>query len=160
MMFSGEACFVHFAACYGFSQDFTDSGTHAQRVAAFCALKMGDDDKSPLGCSAEKPGGRRLRRRLLAAQRLRTLIYRIVSGEQPPGRQMLSALADHPKGNPAWLLSGSGEPLLAERDDGVSGGWLLPIAREPLPGAPEDHRDRLSDDKFPVPGSFYRSTPY
>lgn len=90
----------------------------------------------------------------------RTAIYKIVTGEQPPGRRLLSAIASHPKVNPGWLLAGEGEPLLAERKDTTVGEMILPVAKRPLPGAPSEHADMLSGESFPVAQPFYRVSRY
>ncbi|MFH1921327.1 MAG: hypothetical protein ABIP48_15790 [Planctomycetota bacterium] len=55
---------------------------------------------------------------------------------------------------------GEGEPLLAEREDAGSGGWLLPIAKRPLSGPPSEHRTDLTDSSFPVPRDYYSDARY
>ena len=89
-----------------------------------------------------------------------TVITKIAAGLQSPGTRLLSAIAQHPKINPAWLLSGDGEPLLQERPDTPTEGWPLPIARQLLPGAPDEYRSMLSGETFPIAGAFYRETRY
>ena len=87
-----------------------------------------------------------------------TTIGRVVSGERPPGRQLLAAIAGLPGVNPAWLLSGQGEPFLKSASS--QAGWLLPIAKRFLPGSPLDHASLLSKEFFPVAGTFYRPSRY
>lgn len=89
-----------------------------------------------------------------------TAINRVVSGQRPPGRSLLSAICCHPKVNPSWLLTGEGEPLLAEREETGTGGWVLPIARKAFLGPPEENRRLLTGDTFPIPVSFYRDSRY
>ena len=89
-----------------------------------------------------------------------TAINRVVNGQRPPGRSLLTAISGHPKVNPGWLLTGEGEPLLAERKDTGAGGGNVPVAKRPLPGPPGEHADLLSGDSFPVAHPFYRATQY
>lgn len=89
-----------------------------------------------------------------------TVLTKIAAGLQSPGTRLLSAIAQHPKINPAWLLSGDGEPLLQERADTPTEGWPLPISRQLLPGAPDEFRSMLSGETFPIAGAFFRETRY
>lgn len=89
-----------------------------------------------------------------------SVLTKIAAEQQDPGRRLLTAIASHPKVNPGWLLSGQGEPLLAERPDAPPEGWPIPIAKQVLPGPPDLHRDLLSGEHFPVAGGFYRPTRY
>jgi len=86
------------------------------------------------------------------------VISKIKTGRQPPGQQLLSALARHPKINPAWLLTGEGEPLLAAPDD--DGGWPVPISRHILPGPLDHHRRELPGHSIPVAGSLFQGSRY
>jgi transcriptional regulator with XRE-family HTH domain len=88
------------------------------------------------------------------------VISKILLGQQQPGARVLSALAGYPRVNPAWLLTGDGEPLLANRPDDADGGWLLPIAHAPLPGAPQEHKELMSGDYYSVAGSHHRPSRY
>lgn len=88
-----------------------------------------------------------------------SVLTKIASGTQAPGRQVLSKLAEHPKVNPTWLLTGSGEPLLV-KNDSPEEGWPLPIAAQALPGDMEKFRALLSGESFPVAGAFYRPSRY
>jgi hypothetical protein len=89
-----------------------------------------------------------------------TSINRVVSGERRPGRSLLRAICEHPKVNATWLLTGQGEPLLAEREETGTAGWVLPIARKPLLGPPGQNRRLLTGDTFAIPVSFYRDSRY
>ena len=88
------------------------------------------------------------------------VLSKIASGHQGVGRQLLTAIASHPKVSPAWLFGGEGEPLLAEREDAPSEGWPLPVAKQLLPGEPNDNRHLLSGESYPIAGAFYRPTRY
>lgn len=74
-------------------------------------------------------------------------IGRVVRGERPPGRELLTAIANQPKVNATWLLTGEGEPLVAEQAQ-------LPVARTLLPGPPDNWSDLLSGEHFPMAVSF------
>ena len=82
------------------------------------------------------------------------MLSKIATGEQSPGRRLLEAIASHPKVNPAWLLSGEGTPLLAEKPNVPTEGWPVKIASKLLPGPLDQHRRLLLDDTFPVAGIF------
>lgn len=86
-----------------------------------------------------------------------TSIYKIVHRDWEPGPRILAALKAHPRLNPTWILTGEGEPLVAEKSTGHK---VLPIADQLLPGAPEDHADRLTPGYFPVAEPQYRPTRY
>jgi hypothetical protein len=88
-----------------------------------------------------------------------TVLAKIVGGQQGPGRRLLASIAEHPKVNPGWLLSGAGEPLLASGSMSAEG-VMLPIAQRPLPGHPDRHREYLSGQSFPVPSAYYRDSRY
>ena len=89
-----------------------------------------------------------------------SVLTKVASGQQGPGRRLMAAIASHPKINPGWLLSGEGEPLVADSREGRAEGWAVPIAVEPLPGPLDQHRDQLSAEFFPTAGAFYRATRY
>ena len=88
-----------------------------------------------------------------------SVISKVVAGTQGVGGKLLADIAAHPKVNPRWLISGIGEPLLAS-GEAAAGGLVLPIARQPLSGEPDEHRDELSEQTFPVPAAYYRRTRY
>ena len=89
-----------------------------------------------------------------------SVLVKIAAGSQAPGRRLLTAISSHPKVNPAWLLAGKGEPLLAVSSETPEAGWPVPIARQPLPGAPGSDPERLSGESFPTAGAFYRPSRY
>jgi hypothetical protein len=82
-------------------------------------------------------------------------VHNVLSGRQAPGRRLLMAIGAHPKVNPAWVLTGEGEPLLAERQAGFTGGYLLPIYRQLPPGTPQDHQRLQSGEWYPVQQAFH-----
>jgi hypothetical protein len=57
-------------------------------------------------------------------------------------------------------MSGEGEPLLAERAAAPTEGWPVPIARQLLPGSPDQYRDFLSGETFPLAGGLFRQSRY
>ena len=89
-----------------------------------------------------------------------SVVSKIVLGHQEPGRKVLAALADQTNVNSTWLYSGEGEPLFSQIPEERSGGWLVPLSRQPLPGSPSDHRELLGGDLFPVIGSLFEPTRY
>jgi hypothetical protein len=90
-----------------------------------------------------------------------SVLVKIAAGQQDAGRRLLMAIASHPKVNPAWLISGQGEPLLVEeRSPSSAEGWPLAISRQLLPGDPSVYRQLLSGEHFPTAGAFYRTTRY
>lgn len=89
-----------------------------------------------------------------------SVLTKIAAGQQNPGRRLLAAVASHPKVNPGWLLSGEGEPILADSGSAPEEGWPVPIANQVLPGQLSDHRSLLTGESFPVAGAFYRQSRY
>ena len=89
-----------------------------------------------------------------------SVLTKIATGQQGPGARLLSDIASHPKVNPAWLLAGEGEPLLAERTDSPAEGWPIPVARQLLLGPPDENRSLLSGEFFPAAGAYYRPSRY
>jgi hypothetical protein len=89
-----------------------------------------------------------------------SVLGKIAAGEQNPGRRLLEAISKHPKVNPAWLFSGEGSPLLAEKSQEPLDGWPVKIAAQLLPGPVEQHRNLLLDDAFLVAGALYRPSRY
>jgi len=87
-------------------------------------------------------------------------ISQIATGKRPPGRRLLTLVSGHPKVNPAWLLTGSGEPLLAARGDVPSEGWPLPVVKDPLPGLPSDYKTLLTGFTFPAAGAWAAPSRY
>ncbi|MCA9123712.1 MAG: hypothetical protein H6822_08650 [Planctomycetaceae bacterium] len=89
-----------------------------------------------------------------------SVITKIAAGRQSAGRRLLTAISAHPKVNPSWLLSGVGEPLLADSPEAPAAGWPLSISRQPLPGAPANSPGLLSGESLPTAGAFFRETRY
>lgn len=90
-----------------------------------------------------------------------TAINNIANGIRDPGRRVLEELAKHPKVNASWLMNGEGAPLLEGREIGrPEGAWHLPISRQLLPGPPQQHREKLTDNTLAVAPSEYRADRY
>jgi hypothetical protein len=84
-----------------------------------------------------------------------SVLSRVIAGKQKPGRELLQRVAAVPRVNPAWLLSGEGEPLLAESDMDS-----LPMSGSFLPGDPAKYREWLQPTRFPVPAQWFRPSRY
>lgn len=67
-----------------------------------------------------------------------TGLIKVVTRQQQPGRQLLTAIVSNSDVNPMWLLTGQGPPF-------TSGG--LPVADEVLPGPPARYPHVLTDRK-------------
>ena len=89
-----------------------------------------------------------------------TAVSRVLTGKRPLGARLLKLVTEHSRVNPLWIMSGEGEPLLAERSDDNSEGWPLPVVTRPLPGTPSKHRALLTGQTFPVPGIWASATRY
>jgi transcriptional regulator with XRE-family HTH domain len=84
-----------------------------------------------------------------------SLLSRVLAGQQAPGRQLLERIAQVPRINSAWLLSGRGAALFPEPDlDG------LPISRVLLPGPPADYPEQWLSVRHPVPRAFHAAGRY
>src|SRR5262245_13871744 len=81
-----------------------------------------------------------------------TLIGKVAAG-QAPGRKLLTAIVQSLPVNPAWLLTGEGQPYLAPPDLGGRRG--LPLSRNLLPGPPLAHQELLSGDWVEVPSPLF-----
>jgi len=88
-----------------------------------------------------------------------TVLIKIANGDRQPGRDLLERIAQHPKINPAWLFSGEGEPLVAEKQESTDG-WPLKISTTPLPGPLEDHVGLLTAKSLAVSGAVYSPSRY
>jgi hypothetical protein len=84
-----------------------------------------------------------------------TAINKIANQQREPGRRVLELIAAHPKVNPAWVLSGEGEPFLEPPSGGAG---AVPVARVPLPGAPQQHAKMLTGDTLDISQRCTRST--
>lgn len=89
-----------------------------------------------------------------------SLLSRIAKGEREPGRNLLEKIGGLPKVNPAWILSGTGEPFLESKvRDGIVGS-VLPIARVLFDGEPLANEPCLSGEFAPVAATVCKPTRY
>ena len=84
------------------------------------------------------------------------VLWRVVHGTQTPPGRLIENLGQDPRINPAWLLRGEGEPTGPESGQGIA----IPIAKQLLPGLPQDHHDYLSPETFALSPSLYRRSRY
>lgn len=89
-----------------------------------------------------------------------SVISKIVLGKQDPGSRVLKLLSQHPKVNPAWLLSGEGDPLVTARKSHGDQGWPLPVSEVLLLGPPSTCRELLTSHIELVAGVVYRESAY
>lgn len=80
--------------------------------------------------------------------------WRVIQGKQAPTGAFLSGLAALPDVDLNWVFRGKGEPPRAEQT------VAIPIAREVLPGLPEEYSGLLTTETFGVSGSLYRPSRY
>lgn len=78
-------------------------------------------------------------------------VVKVVTAQQEPGRQILTAIVESTDVNAHWLLTGQGEPYTAS---------AIPIVDQAIPGPPAEHPDLLSADKIGNLGGNYSSTQY
>lgn len=88
------------------------------------------------------------------------VISRVVTGVQQPGTRFLQALAQHPRVNPAFIVSGEGPPLLASDPNMPSEGWPVPIVTSLLPGSPEEYQALLTGKKLLMPSGIHSPSRY
>ncbi len=86
-----------------------------------------------------------------------SVISHVVVGRQEPGRKLLSAIASNPLVNSRWLITGEGEPLVAQFTE--PGRRALYVATELFEGLPEEHGECLGS-MFEVPLCWYRASRY
>jgi len=86
-------------------------------------------------------------------------ISRVAAGEQLPSGKLLLALREQTNLNLDWLLSERGPMLLGEEGMAGAGGPKVPVANQPLPGAPAEYPTLLSGDLIPGYG-IVRPTQY
>lgn len=86
-----------------------------------------------------------------------SVISHVVVGRQEPGRKLLAAIASNSLVNSRWLITGEGEPLVAQFTE--PGRRALYVARTLFEGLPDDHGDCLGD-MLEVPLRLYRPTRY
>ena len=85
-------------------------------------------------------------------------LSRILAGERRPSIELLIAIARLPNVSANWLLLGQGDPC-TNREEPVLG-CPIPIANQPLPGCPVDHRALLTREFFGVPAQVYQESRY
>lgn len=86
-------------------------------------------------------------------------VSKVVNDQQPPPNRLLIAVAQDPRINIRWLLTGSGEPLVSLPTPLSEDGWLLPVAKSLMVGEPADNWELL-DGAFPVAKPFFSPTRY
>jgi len=86
-----------------------------------------------------------------------SVVSHVVVGRQEPGRKLLAAIASNPLVNPRWLITGEGEPLVAQFTE--PGRRALYVATGLFEGLPEEHSECLGS-MLEVPLRFYRATRY
>ena len=86
-----------------------------------------------------------------------SVISHVVVGRQEPGRKLLAAIASNSLVNSRWLITGEGEPLVAQFTE--PGRRALYVARTLFQGLPDDHGDCLGD-MLEVPLRLYRPSRY
>ena len=79
------------------------------------------------------------------------VVSQILSKKHAPGRRVLELLADHPRVNPAWLYFGEGQPLVAEKKEGLVD-FAYPVLKLPLPGPAPLYGNRLTGETFAAVG--------
>ena len=86
-----------------------------------------------------------------------SVISHVVVGRQEPGRKLLAAIASNPLVNSRWLITGEGEPLVAQFTE--PGRRALYVATGLFEGLPEEHSECLGS-MLEVPLRLYRATRY
>jgi hypothetical protein len=81
-----------------------------------------------------------------------------VAAGQPPGRKLLTAIAQQLGVNASWLLTGVGPPEAGRSIDG--GGVGTRVAPVPLPGLPRDHPELLDRDPTFDPIGLFTESQY
>lgn len=90
-----------------------------------------------------------------------SVVSKILLAQQEPGQRVLSALAAHPRVNPAWLFAGEGEPLVVEKHhEELNPGLQLPVIKRPLPGLPSESPAFLGNGFYPVARAHFRPGRY
>jgi hypothetical protein len=80
-------------------------------------------------------------------------LSRVVAGDKPPGRRLMTEIVGRLGVNSRWLLTGEGEPFAAARAE-AGPAAATPVARWPLPGSPYDHAEWLRPGSFDVTSLF------
>lgn len=122
----------------------SEAETLRQRFVYFLKILFGGNQRRAaefLGCS-------------------QAVISKIVLAKQNPGGKVIDLLCRHPKVNPAWLLRGDGEPLLAARKTKSKPTDCVPVATTVLSGLPQNHAALLSGQFEQVAARHCRATTY
>ena len=83
-----------------------------------------------------------------------SLISKVVTGQQPPGKRFMSALAKYPGINADWVMHGTGHAVeFPQRGS-------LPVADGVLPGPPLEVPHLLSGSRHPVAAQYDRTSRY
>ena len=85
-----------------------------------------------------------------------TLISKIVTGQQEPGRALTKSILALKNVDRDWFLTGSGEPP----PPSPINDFYVPIADALLPGPPAEHRSLLSSRSEPVPQALFGNCVY
>ena len=88
------------------------------------------------------------------------LVSRVISGERPPSRKLVEAIARQPQNNAKWLHTGKGKPIQSRPQILTDIGALVPVAKQPLPGPLLESEDLLSHRFLSLPRAFFSATTY
>jgi len=80
-----------------------------------------------------------------------TSVIKVVTGQQQPGRQLLTAIVKNSDVNATWLLTGRGSPYTSVG---------IPVVNQVVPGPSLEHAQLLTDQRLPDLGNLYRPTCY
>ena len=95
-----------------------------------------------------------------AVRMSQALLSRVLSGERPPSRKLLGAIAGLPQINAEWLETGKGEPLQTRPQILTDLGALVPMAKRLLPGRPLQSEQLLRSKFLAVPREYYGEDVY
>lgn len=84
----------------------------------------------------------------------------LLNGKRVPGYRLLNKIAQHPRINRTWLLTGEGRPLIDMTVVPESSELALPVARIPFDGLPIENSQCLERFLLPVHRSLYRPSRY
>ena len=84
------------------------------------------------------------------------VLWKVVEGGQAPPGNLIEVLARRPNVNLPWLFRGEGKPNETDSGQGIP----IPIAKQILPGPPDNHRESLSGEMFSLTANYFRPTRY